>query len=194
MKIRLIHLLKVYFQAFVSSGSDTEDPKYRLGVGIMLVNREKKIFVGKRKQNSHTGWQMPQGGVDFYGGEAESFSDAAWRELWEEVGATKEQCVLLTHTKNKYRYNFPTLKGISRIWKLKFKGQKQVWYAFAFLGQDAEINLNATVHPEFSSWKWVDSEELITLCVPFKRSIYKGVLEELWPYVDAFFMKSEKSL
>jgi putative (di)nucleoside polyphosphate hydrolase len=183
-RTHLLRVLKHYFQAFVGSGADKIDPHYRLGVGILLVNAQGKIFVGKRKKAG--GWQMPQGGVDFYKGEPEPCLDAAWRELWEEVGVQKH-CHVIAYTQGFYKYNFPRLKGISKIWKVRFKGQKQQWYAFGFLGQDADINLNATSHPEFSFWKWIDPDALLDSCVPFKRQVYESVLEELQPSIEAFW-------
>lgn len=182
-RTHLLCVLKHYFQAFVGSGADKVDPHYRLGVGIMLVNTEGQIFVGKRKRTG--GWQMPQGGVDFYKGEPEPCLDAAWRELWEEVGV-QQNCYFIAHTQEFYKYNFPRLKGISKMWKLRFKGQKQQWYAFSFTGKDTEINLNATSHPEFSSWKWMNAEVLVDSCIPFKRQVYASVLAELAPKIDAF--------
>ena len=75
------------------------------------------------------------------------------------------------------------------MWKLRFKGQKQQWYAFGFVGKDIEINLNATSHPEFSSWKWMPPDALVESCVPFKRQVYAGVLAELWPKIEAFWQQ-----
>ena len=182
-RIHLLRVLQHYFQAFVGSGADKIDPQYRLGVGIVLINTQGKIFIGKRKNTG--GWQMPQGGVDFYRGEPEPCVQAAWRELWEEVGV-QNNCQFIAHTQGFFKYNFPKLKGLSNVWKLRFKGQKQQWYAFAFSGQDEEINLNATSHPEFSSWKWVDRDTLPETCVAFKRNVYVNVLAELWPSVEEF--------
>ena len=176
MKFVSIRKISLFFEAFIRSGSDAQDPKYRLGVGILLVNQEGKIFVGKRGRYSE--WGMPQGGVDFHHKKQESFSDAAWRELWEEVGI-KTHCQIIAHTNRSYRYEFPAFS----LWRLRFKGQKQIWYGFMFSGDDTDINLNVTIYPEFTSWKWIKKEELITHCPSFKRALYTSVLEELWPLI-----------
>ncbi|PPE05685.1 RNA pyrophosphohydrolase [Holospora curviuscula] len=188
MKFRFLRKLHLFFQAFVRSGSDTQDPKYRLGVGIMLVNKQGKIFVGKR--TGYSEWQMPQGGVDFYQKKPEPSLKAAWRELWEEVGV-QEQCQLVTHTRQAYSYDFPPFSFRKfNLWKLWFNGQKQIWYGFLFSGTDSDIDLNATIHPEFTAWKWIDKQELIADCTSFKRSVYVGVLKELWPFMEAALSSS----
>ncbi|ETZ05031.1 MULTISPECIES: RNA pyrophosphohydrolase [Holospora] len=186
MRFALLKRICLFFQAFIRSGADAKDPKYRLGVGIVLVNKGGKIFVGKRINKKHSQWQMPQGGVDFYSQKPEPFAQAAWRELWEEVGV-KNQCQLVARTKNAYRYDFPYFN----LWKLRFKGQKQVWYGFIFLGSDKDINLEATDYPEFGSWKWIERQELMSSCAFFKHSLYTKVLEELWPFItDALHSKN----
>ncbi|ETZ06909.1 RNA pyrophosphohydrolase [Holospora obtusa F1] len=176
MNFSFIKKIYIFFQALIRSGSDTEDPGYRLGVGILLMNQDGKIFVGKRIKKKYSEWQMPQGGVDFDGGVPEPFAQAAWRELWEEVGV-KNQCKMVACTQRAYHYDFPYFN----LWKLRFKGQKQVWYGFLFSGSDEEINLKITRHPEFESWKWIEKKELMTSCAFFKRSLYAKVFEELWP-------------
>ncbi len=143
----------------------------RIGVGIVVLNSNNKVFVGKRKDNPVDKWQMPQGGVDV----GENFYSAMKRELYEETGiknikVIKELDYLL-------EYNLPKhLVGI--IWKGKFRGQKQKWFITKFLGDDNEINLKVK-KPEFIQWKWIDPDELPKVIVDFKKHIYETILEEL---------------
>jgi putative (di)nucleoside polyphosphate hydrolase len=185
---------------FLQSHSDTQDPAYRLCVGIMLVNKEGKIFVGNRTDKK--GWQMPQGGVDRLALKLDGHSDAhpdsnlgadsksedltktAWRELGEEVGT--QNCQLLGSTKDFYFYDFPKdLLSSWSLWRLRFRGQKQKWFVFLFCGQDTDINLCASPHQEFLEWKWVSKQDLKDYTPPFKKHVYEGVVQELWPCVEA---------
>ena len=158
------------------SNNDFGDPLYRAAVGMMLLNSENKIFVGQRVDVSTTAWQMPQGGIAPH----EDTDQAMIRELQEEVGTRKFEIIV----KSKYWYKYdlpPELAG--RLWGGKFKGQKQIWYALRFKGEDADINIH-TYHPEFAAWKWVDKDDLLDLIIPFKRELYTRILEDLWPYVE----------
>lgn len=148
-----------------------DDPRpYRPCVGLMLFNRTGAVFVGNRIDVPGDHWQMPQGGID----PGESPDQAAWRELREEVGT--DQAEILAESKTWYPYDLPV--GLSRrIWKGKYRGQTQRWFAFRFLGQDDDIDL--THHkPEFSEWRWVSLDKLPDLIVPFKRPIYERVIRE----------------
>ena len=143
----------------------------RTGVGAIVLNKNNKVFVGKRIDNPNNKWQMPQGGVN----KNESLVKAMKRELFEETGIKnikieKELDYWLT-------YNLPkNLIGI--IWKGKFKGQKQKWFIVRFLGEDNEINLKAG-KPEFFEWKWIEIDELPNVIVDFKKNVYEKILFEL---------------
>ena len=144
---------------------------YRIGVGIILLNEEKKVFVGKRTDIKSKFWQMPQGGV----AKEESMEDAAYRELYEETGIKKAKIVL--KSKKWFQYNIPIpLK--KKLWKGKYLGQKQKWFVMKFSGDEKkDINLNIS-KAEFCDWKWVNLNELENLIVPFKKEMYKKILKE----------------
>ena len=145
------------------------DLPYRNGVGIMIFNDQKKIFVGKRIDNQEA-WQMPQGGVD----KDEDFETAAKRELFEETGIQSVR--IIQSSKQEFIYDLPN-HLLGKIWKGKYKGQKQKWFLMKFLGPDSEINISQK-HPEFNEWKWVDLDELPRLIVPFKKKLYESIIKE----------------
>ena len=147
----------------------------RLGVGIVLLNTENKVFVGKRIDNPKKFWQMPQGGVD----KNESFLQAAKRELNEETGI--KSIKLIKKIDGWYIYYLPK-NLLGKVWKGKYGGQKQKWFIMKFQGSDKEINVN-TNNPEFLEWKWIDPSELPSVAVYFKVNIYKKLLLEL-NYLD----------
>tara|TARA_B100000963_G_C22215295_1_gene489134 strand:+ start:92 stop:559 length:468 start_codon:yes stop_codon:yes gene_type:complete len=147
---------------------------YRKGVGMMVFNHDKKIFVGKRIDNQKA-WQMPQGGVD----QNEDCLSAAKRELYEETGIQSIRVV--QKSKREYTYDLPD-SLLGKIWKGKYRGQKQNWYLIKFLGPDSEINLNQK-YPEFNEWKWVSVSELPDLIVPFKRKLYISVIDEFHNFI-----------
>lgn len=147
----------------------TELP-YRPGVGVMLINREGKVFVAKRIDMISEAWQMPQGGID----EGESPKVAVLRELKEEIGTDRAE--IIKEAQGWYYYDLPE-ELIPRVWGGKFRGQQQKWYAMRFLGTDNDINIH-TDHPEFSEWKWVLPHELPDLIVPFKRVLYQSLVDE----------------
>ena len=143
----------------------------RLGVGIVLLNHENKIFVGKRIDNPTNSWQMPQGGVN----QNENFLEAAKRELEEE---TSIQTVEVLRELNEWlTYNLPK-NLLGKLWKGKYRGQKQKWFIMKFLGKNEEINIK-TKYPEFLDWKWIDPSELPKIAVNFKIDIYKKLKKEL---------------
>lgn len=146
------------------------DYLYRTGVGIMIINKNKKIFVGKRIDNNSDSWQMPQGGIDV----GEDEDKAMVRELKEETGI--EQIKLINRSSGYFYYNLP-YRLQKKFWGGKYLGQKQRWYLVEFLGNDDEININSD-NAEFSDWKWVDCKELIKVIVPFKKQLYVDVVEE----------------
>ena len=148
----------------------------RTGVGIILLNNENKIFVGKRKDNPGNKWQMPQGGVD----NGEDFLTAMRRELHEETSI--KNIKIIKEINQLYEYELPkNLIGI--IWKGKFRGQKQKWFITKFLGNENEINLN-TKQPEFIEWKWIDAEKLPEVIVNFKKNLYLSLLKEIKLVID----------
>ena len=143
----------------------------RTGVGIIVLNSDNQVFVGKRKDNPGDKWQMPQGGVD----KGESFITAMRRELIEETSI--KNIKILKEIQNMYQYELPkNLVGI--IWKGKFRGQRQKWFITKFLGKDNEINLD-TQHPEFIDWKWINPNDLPNVIVDFKKELYLNLLKEI---------------
>ena len=143
----------------------------RIGVGIVVLNKNNKIFVAKRIDNPKDFWQMPQGGVD----QNESYLDAAYRELYEETNI--KEIELIKEVEDFTTYELPDhLLGI--IWKGKFKGQKQKWFIMRFVGNEDEINIK-TKKPEFLDWKWIDVNEITKKVVDFKYEVYKKVKMEV---------------
>ena len=156
--------------------SESELRFYRPGVGIMLVDRAGRVFVGRRigMPQGLAAWQMPQGGID----PGETPREAAWRELREEVGTEKAE--ILGETSGWLHYDLPA--EIGRPWGGRWRGQRQKWFAMRFTGADHDIDIAADEHPEFDAWKWVAAERLPELIVPFKRLLYVAVLDELRRY------------
>tara|TARA_B100001964_G_C13883333_1_gene443913 strand:- start:57 stop:533 length:477 start_codon:yes stop_codon:yes gene_type:complete len=143
----------------------------RNGVGIVVLNKENKVFVAKRIDNPKNFWQMPQGGID----KNENHYEAALRELKEETSIVSVE--LIQEIDKKFTYILPDhLIGI--IWKGKFKGQTQKWFVMRFIGNESEININ-TKHPEFLDWKWIDLDDLTKIAVNFKFDVYKNVKYEI---------------
>ena len=152
----------------------TDELGYRPCVGVMLVNADGKVFVGRRIDNKEGDWwQMPQGGVD----EGEDLEAAALRELAEETGAKAEHVTLIDRTKEPIRYDLPE-ELIGKLWGGKYRGQEQIWFLARFSGDDADIDLEAHDPAEFCDWKWVEAEQLPELIVPFKKRVYRAVVEE----------------
>ena len=143
----------------------------RIGVGIILLNKNNQVFVGKRRDNPGNKWQMPQGGVD----DGEDFITAMKRELLEETSIINIK--ILKEINRTFEYELPK-KLIGIIWKGKFRGQKQKWFITKFLGEDSEINLN-TKHPEFIDWKWIEPKLLPKVIVNFKKDLYLNLLTEI---------------
>ena len=144
---------------------------YRVGVGIIVLNKENKIFVAKRIDKQKGFWQMPQGGVD----EGEDFLSAAFRELEEETSIKNVE--LITEIDEITTYELPN-HLLGKIWKGKFKGQKQKWFIVKFTGEDAEININ-TKHPEFLDWQWLDFRKITETVVDFKLHVYQQIQKEI---------------
>ena len=148
----------------------------RTGVGIIVLNNNNQVFVGKRKDNPGEKWQMPQGGVD----KGEDYIAAMKRELIEETSI--KNIKILKEIEHMYQYELPeNLVGI--IWKGKFRGQKQKWFIVKFLGYDSEININ-TKYPEFIEWKWIEPKKLPEVIVNFKKDLYLNLLKEINLIID----------
>ena len=143
----------------------------RSGVGIVLLNKQNKVFVARRIDNPKNFWQMPQGGVD----EGENFLSAAYRELEEETSI--KNVLLIKELEGMITYELPKdLLGI--IWKGKYRGQKQKWFLMRYLGNDDEINIK-TNKPEFLEWKWIELDKLTEIVVDFKHHVYKELKEKI---------------
>ncbi len=153
---------------------DLETLPYRPCAGFMLVNAEGLVFVGQRiDPSAHGFWQMPQGGID----EGEDVRAAALRELEEEVGVPANMVEVIAQTSKPIRYDLPP-ELLGKVWKGKYRGQEQHWFLGRFLGEDADINLEAHDPAEFNEWRWIAPEQLPELIVPFKRAVYEEVLAE----------------
>ena len=143
----------------------------RIGVGVILLNDKNNVFVGKRIDNPKNSWQMPQGGVD----ENEDFLQAAKRELEEETGVKSVK--LIKKLDGWFKYDLPK-NLLGKLWKGKYRGQKQKWFVMKFLGKSSEINVK-TKNPEFFEWKWIKLSKLPNIAVHFKVDIYRKIKEEL---------------
>ena len=150
---------------------DLNNLPLRSGVGIVVLNKENKVFVAKRIDNPKNFWQMPQGGVD----EGEDFLKAAYRELEEETSIKNVE--LIKELNGTITYELPD-RLLGLIWKGKYRGQKQKWFLMRFVGTDSEINIK-TKHPEFLEWKWVELDKITDLVVDFKLHVYKEVKDKV---------------
>jgi len=153
-----------------------DDLPYRKGVGLVLFNDQGLVFAAKRIDTDQDAWQMPQGGID----KGEEPQATALRELEEEIGTAKAE--IIAETKDWLTYDLPA-DLVGKVWKGKYRGQKQKWYALRFTGSDADINI-ATEHPEFNAWCWMPLADLVDKIVPFKRDIYRAVAAEFAPLAE----------
>lgn len=154
-----------------------DDDRYRRGVGIILLNTENEVFVGRRLNAGADAWQMPQGGIE----EAEDPRNAAFRELKEEIGTSN--AVIIAESTGWFHYELPP-ELIGKVWNGRWRGQRQKWFVMHFKGQDDEINIG-TEHPEFSAWAWVPARRAPELVVPFKRQVYLEVLAAFGMSLDS---------
>ena len=149
---------------------DLSEYTYRPAAGIMLVNREGKVWVGQRLDSKLEAWQMPQGGLD----PGEDPQDGALRELEEETGIRRELVEIVARAPEELTYDLPEdLIGV--VWKEKWRGQRQTWFLARFLGSDDDVNLQ-TPDPEFRAWRWADVDDLPKMIVPFKKKLYQDVV------------------
>jgi putative (di)nucleoside polyphosphate hydrolase len=161
-----------FFRDILANMPKSEELPYRHCVGIMLVNMDGKVFVGQRLDNKVEAWQMPQGGID----EGEEPRVAAIRELAEETGIGPDHVEIIATAREEHFYDLPA-DLVSKVWGGKYRGQRQIWYLARFTGTDGDINIQ-TSHPEFAAWKWASPETLPDMIVPFKKKLYRDVLQE----------------
>ncbi|MWP36336.1 RNA pyrophosphohydrolase [Rhodobacter sphaeroides] len=150
---------------------------YRPCVGIVLINREGLIFAGQRIDSPVPAWQMPQGGID----EGEKPREAALRELWEETGIPAERVEFVAKAPDWVTYDLPP-ELLGRVWGGKYRGQRQKWFLYRYLGTDEEVGIG-TDHAEFSCWRWIGAEEMVAAIVPFKRAVYEEVVATFRPHL-----------
>ena len=155
----------------------SENLPYRKNVGLMIINTQKKIFMGQRIKGG--AWQMPQGGIDG----KETPEKAAIRELYEETGITKEKINKISTSKVWKTYEFPK-ELIPKLWNGRYRGQIQKWFLFQYTGKDSDINISST-EQEFSNWRWTNENDLLKLIVPFKKAVYVDVISEFRDKIEA---------
>lgn len=150
--------------------TDPNTLPYRPCVGVMLLNAHGQVFVGQRLDNKLEAWQMPQGGID----PGEDPQETAIRELGEETGIAPAHIRIVARAPEELFYDLPP-ELVGKIWKGKYRGQRQIWFLARFTGQDSDVDIR-TPHPEFRAWKWADPAELPHMIVPFKQTLYRQVL------------------
>jgi putative (di)nucleoside polyphosphate hydrolase len=154
------------------------DLPYRPAAGIMLINADNKVWVGQRLDSSLEAWQMPQGGLD----PGEDAKAGALRELEEETGISAELVEIVACASKPLDYDLPP-DLVGKLWRGRYRGQRQSWFLMRFLGTDADVDLQ-TEHPEFRAWKWAEPAHLPDMIVPFKRQLYIDVLAEFAPLLS----------
>jgi putative (di)nucleoside polyphosphate hydrolase len=159
---------------------DPETLPYRPCVGVVLIDARGMVFAGQRIDSppgAASAWQMPQGGID----EGEKPREAAYRELWEETGVTRDKVEFVGKTHGWVTYDLPP-ELLGRVWGGKYRGQRQKWFLFRFKGKDTDITI-ATEHPEFAHWRWILADEMVESIVPFKRAVYEEVIRSFRAYL-----------
>ena len=159
---------------------DAESLPYRPCVGVVLIDARGMVFAGQRIDSppgAAPAWQMPQGGID----EGEKPREAAYRELWEETGVTRDMVEFVGKTHGWVTYDLPP-ELLGRVWGGKYRGQRQKWFLFRFKGHDTDIRI-ATEHPEFGQWRWILADEMVESIVPFKRAVYDQVIRSFRAYL-----------
>jgi len=157
--------------------TDVSSLPYRPAAAVMLLNDRNQVWVGQRRDSTLEAWQMPQGGLD----EGEEPQAGALRELEEETGIASHLVEIVAHSERELLYDLPD-DLIGKLWKGRYRGQRQYWFLARFLGQDEDVRIE-TADPEFRAWRWVEPQELPHLIVPFKRALYEAVLEEFLPHL-----------
>jgi len=157
--------------------ADTESLPYRPCVGVVLIDARGMVFAGQRIDSPAPAWQMPQGGID----EGEKPREAAYRELWEETGVTRDKVDFVGKTHGWVTYDLPP-ELLGKVWGGKYRGQRQKWFLFRFKGQDADVKI-ASEHPEFATWRWILADEMVESIVPFKRAVYEEVIRSFRAYL-----------
>lgn len=150
---------------------------YRPCAGVMLANRDGRVFVGQRLDSSADAWQMPQGGID----PGEDAEQAAIRELGEETGVHGGLIDIIARSKIEHFYDLPD-HLVGKMWGGRYRGQRQHWFLMRFMGVDDDIDIQ-TSHQEFRTWRWAELDELERLIVPFKRALYRAIVDEFRPLV-----------
>ena len=150
--------------------TDPSTLPYRPGAGVMLLNRDNKVFVAQRIDSTLEAWQMPQGGLE----PGENPEEGALRELEEETGISRDKVEIVAVAPAPLTYDLPP-DLVGKLWKGRWRGQQQHWYLARFLGEDGDVNIE-TEQPEFRAWKWADPDELPKMIVPFKKDLYEAVL------------------
>jgi putative (di)nucleoside polyphosphate hydrolase len=150
--------------------TDPRSLPYRPAVGVMLLNREGKVFVGQRMDSTLEAWQMPQGGLD----EGEDAEEGAFRELEEETGIPRSKVEIVARCPVELTYDLPD-DLVGKLWKGRWRGQRQIWFLCRFTGTDEDVRLDAH-DQEFRAWKWAEPAELPAMIVPFKKKLYEDVL------------------
>ncbi|HEX8379662.1 MAG TPA: RNA pyrophosphohydrolase [Allosphingosinicella sp.] len=146
------------------------DLPYRPAVGVMLLNREGKVWVGQRLDSTLEAWQMPQGGLD----EGEEAEEGALRELEEETGIGRDKVEIVARHGEELYYDLPE-ELVGKLWKGRWRGQRQTWFLARFLGSDSDVHID-TPEPEFRAWRWADPADLPSMIVPFKKKLYEDVV------------------
>jgi len=157
--------------------TDVSSLPYRPAAAVMLLNDRNQVWVGQRRDSTLEAWQMPQGGLD----EGEEPQAGALRELEEETGIASHLVEIIARSERELLYDLPD-DLIGKLWKGRYRGQRQYWFLARFLGQDDDVRIE-TADPEFRAWRWVEPRELPHLIVPFKRALYEAVLEEFLPHL-----------
>ncbi|MDT9597893.1 RNA pyrophosphohydrolase [Sphingosinicella rhizophila] len=150
---------------------DKNSLPYRPAAGVMLLNPHGKVFVAQRLDSTLEAWQMPQGGLD----EGEDAHAGALRELEEETGIAPDKVDLIQRCPIDLYYDLPD-DLVGKMWKGRWRGQRQTWFLMRFTGSDEDVNLE-TAEPEFRAWKWADPSDLPAMIVPFKRDLYANILK-----------------
>lgn len=168
----------------MSHNHDYQNLPYRRGVGALLLNPAGEVLVARRIDTPEDAWQFPQGGID----KGERPRRAVLRELMEELGTDKAE--IIAKSASWYSYDLP-VELLGRVWKGRYRGQRQRWFALRFTGRDDDIDLAASPHPEFDAWRWSPLATTPALAVPFKRQLYEALVSEFSPVAEALAAEAQ---